>query len=240
MHESLVELLPSLQRGSTVACGGRAAVSLALALAAAPSGEGAWVGVAGVPELGVCAAADIGVALERLVMVTGDPACPQRWVDVLAAMIDGFDVIVIGHGVGRLNAGAVRRLQARAHSRGVVMLTIGVPAFGADLQLTADDGQWVGLGDGFGVASGRRVVVELGGRRMPRPKRAMMLLPDANGEVTPARGISVLGGAELRHEVVTGGDRRVPRQLAGREATRDAFDHGVPVGVVEEGDRLPA
>ena len=177
----LVGLLPALQRGSTIACGGRAGVSLALAIAAAPSREGAWVGVAGLAELGIRAAADMGVELERLVMVTGDPP----WVDVLAAMIDGFDVILVGHGVGqganRLGTGAVRRLQARAQSRGVVMLTVGVPALGADLQLTADDDQWVGLGQGHGVATGRRVSVELGGRRMPRPRRATVWLPGAGG-----------------------------------------------------------
>jgi hypothetical protein len=190
VHESLIELLPALQRGSTVACGGRAAVSVALALAAAPSCEGAWVGVAGLPELGIRAAADMGVALERLVMVTGDPP----WVDVLAAMIDGFDVILIGpvvgksvgNGIGKLGSGAVRRLQARAQSRGVVMLTVGVPALGADLQLTADDDQWIGLGNGHGVATRRRVLVEVGGRRMPRPRRATMWLPDADGAIAAA------------------------------------------------------
>ncbi len=177
VHHSLVELLPALQRGSTIACGGRAAVSLALALAAAPSCEGAWIGVAGLPELGIRAAADMGVALQRLVIVTGDPP----WVEVLAAMIDGFDVILVGQRVGRLASGAVRRLQARAQSRGVVMLTVGVPALGADLRMTADDDQWVGLGAGHGVASGRRVLVEVGGRRMPRPRRASIWLPDTNG-----------------------------------------------------------
>jgi hypothetical protein len=179
VHDALVELLPALQRGSTIACGGRAAVSLALALAAAPSRDGAWVGVAGLPELGVRAAADMGLALERLVMVAGDPP----WVDVLAAMIDGFDVILVGQRVGRLANGAVRRLQARAQSRGVVMLTVGVPALGADLQLTTDDARWIGLGDGHGVATGRRVLVELGGRRMPRSRRATMWLPDADGAI---------------------------------------------------------
>jgi hypothetical protein len=179
VHDALIELLPSLQRGSTIACNGRAAVSLALALAVGPSRDGAWVGIAGLPELGVRAAADMGLALERVVMVAGDPP----WVDVLAAMIDGFDVILVGRRVGRLASGAVRRLQARAQSRGVVMLTIGVPALSADLQLTTDDGQWVGLGDGHGVATGRRVLVELGGRRMPRPRRATMWLPDTRGDL---------------------------------------------------------
>jgi len=182
VHESLGDLLPSLQRGSTVACNGQAAVSLALALAAEPSRQGAWVGVAGLPELGIRAAVDMGVALERLVMVTGDPS----WVEVLAAMIDGFDVVVIGRRVGRLAGGAVRRLQARAQSRGVVMLTVGVPALGADLQISAEEGRWMGLGDGHGVASGRRLVVEVGGRRVPRSRRATMLLPDANGGIAIA------------------------------------------------------
>jgi hypothetical protein len=193
VHESLVELLPGLQRGSTIACEGRAAVSLALALAAAPSREGAWVGVAGLPELGICAAADMGVALERLVMVAGDPS----WVEVLAAMIDGFDVIVVGHRVSPLASGAVRRLQARAQSRGVVMLTIGVPALSADLRLTSDADRWIGLGDGHGVATGRRLKIELGGRRMPRPRRATMWLPDAAGGIATAPAAAIDASADL-------------------------------------------
>jgi hypothetical protein len=189
VHESLTCLLPAIQRGSTIACGGRAAVSLALALAAAPSAEGAWIGVAGIPELGIRAAADMGVALERLVMVGGEL---RAWVDVLAAMIDGFDVILVGWRVGKLASGAVRRLQARAQSRGVVMLTVGVPALGADLRLTADDDQWIGLGNGHGVATARRVMIEIGGRRMPRSQRAMMWLPDANGGLSPcSNGVDV-------------------------------------------------
>jgi len=182
VHDSLVGLLPSLQRGSIVACSGPTAVSLALALASAPSRVGAWVGVAGLPELGIRAASDMGVAVERLVMVTGDPS----WVDVLAAMIDGFDVVVVGRRVGRLAGGAVRRLQARAQSRGIVMLTVGVPALGADLQISAEQGTWIGLGNGHGVASGRQLVVEVGGRRVPRPRRATMWLPDANGSIADA------------------------------------------------------
>lgn len=236
VHESLVELLPSLQRGSTVACNGRAGVSLAMALATAPSREGAWVGVAGLPEFGIRAAVDMGMALERLVMVAGDP----MWVDVLAAMIDGFDVILVGQRVGRLSAGAVRRLQARVQSRGVVLLTVGMPSLGADLQVTADGDHWVGLGDGYGVATGRRVTLELAGRRMPRSRRASVWLPDAFGHITPAQEHSILGRTELRHQVLAGSDRCVAGRFAVGETARDALDQGVPIGVVEEGDRLPA
>ena len=66
------------------------------------------------------------------------------------------------------------------------MLTVGVPALGADLQLTAADDHWVGLGHGHGVATGRRVLVELGGRRMPRARQATVWLPDANGALAIA------------------------------------------------------
>jgi hypothetical protein len=103
-------------------------------------------------------------------------------------MIDGFDVVVVGRRVGRLAGGAVRRLQARAQSRGIVMLTVGASALGADLQISAGEGEWMGLGNGHGVASGRRLVVEVAGRRMPRPRRATMWLPDANGGIVGAGG----------------------------------------------------
>src|SRR3954452_4968493 len=72
VSDSLAELVPSLQRGSTIEWSGPAAVSLALALASAPSQQAAWVGVAGIPELALAAAADMAVALGRLAMVTGD------------------------------------------------------------------------------------------------------------------------------------------------------------------------
>ena len=55
-------LLPnaSLQRGSVVACTGSGAVSLALALAAGPSQQGAWVAVAGFPDIGVSSRCRVG------------------------------------------------------------------------------------------------------------------------------------------------------------------------------------
>jgi hypothetical protein len=229
VHESFAGLLPGLQRGATVTCEGPAAVSLALALAVAPSQQGAWVGVAGMPELSVRAAVEMGLALERLVMVADAVA----WVEVLAAMIDGFDVVMIGPDAGRVGA-SWRRLQARAQARGVVLLAVGVPALSGDLRMSTIAHHWVGLGEGHGVATGRHVVVELSGRRTPRPRQATMWLPDVHGRV------SVLGGAELRHQVLSGGDGCMAWRFPGTEATGDAFDHRVPVGVVEESDRLPA
>src|SRR5439155_941436 len=74
----LRELLPGggLRRGSTVAVGARfdragrpvwsaGATSLLLALIAAASRAGSWCAVVGVPALGVAAADELGVALDR-------------------------------------------------------------------------------------------------------------------------------------------------------------------------------
>ena len=80
------------------------------------------------------------------------------------------------------------------------MLTVGVPALGADLRMTADDDHWVGIGAGHGVATGRRVLVEAGGRRMPRPRRASMWLPDADGCVAAAESDACWPG-ELSSEL---------------------------------------
>jgi len=185
-------LLPGavLQRGSVVACEGSAAASLALALAAKPSQEGAWVAVAGFPDIGLAAAAEIGVVLARLVMVTEPTANPTAsfndatWADVLAAMIDGFDVLLLGPGTLRVRTNTARRLVARAQARGAVIITVGAnAAFAGDLRFEVTQTSWQGLGDGHGVAHGRCARVQLTGRRVPRPRNTELWLPAASGQI---------------------------------------------------------
>jgi hypothetical protein len=187
-------LLPSatVQRGSVLGCEGPAAVSLALALAAGPSLAGSWVAVAGLPQVGVAAAVELGIAPERLVMVAEPTARfdDAQWAEVLAAMIDGFDVLLVGPGAHGVRTGTARRLQARLQARGAVMVTVAGPGsvpspFGADLRFEAGGAVWQGLGEGHGVARGRRAEVQLSGRRVPRPRRAELWLPGADGTVEP-------------------------------------------------------
>jgi hypothetical protein len=187
------ELVPqcALQRGSVVSCHGAAAVSLALAVAAGPSQEGAWVGVVGFPTLGLAAAAEAGVVLERLVAVTGEFSDAQ-WADLLAACIDGFDVVVLGPGTQAVRPATVRRLLARLQSRGAVAVTVGAPAFGSDLRFDCAESVWVGWGLGHGVAQGRVARVTLSGRRVPRTREARLWVPAVDGrvEVVPAGPVS--------------------------------------------------
>lgn len=181
-------LLPGavLQRGSIVGCEGTAAVSLALALAAGPSQHGAWVAVAGLPDLGVAAASELGVVPSRVVMLTEPtPAFDEATLaDALAAMIDGFDVVLLGPGTARLRPTTTRRLAARVQARGAVIITIGAnSAFVDDVRCIATHSTWHGIGDGCGVASGRRAEIQVAGRRVPHPRSGELWLPAATGRV---------------------------------------------------------
>ncbi len=182
--EALQPLLPDagLRRGWVVAAEGAAATSLALALAAGASAAGSWVGVVGVPSLGLAAAAELGVDLSRLVLVA--PPSPGEWATVAATLVDAFDVVLAGP-PRRGAAGVARRLQARVRERGAVLCT--VRASGGtepDLTLTATAVDWEGLEHGAGHLRARRVVVQATGRRAAaQPRRATLWLPDARGAV---------------------------------------------------------
>src|SRR5436305_13342772 len=72
-----------LVRGSVVTVD---SLAVALALLAAPSAAGGWCAVAGVPELGLAAAADAGVDLQRFVVV---PSPGEQWAVTIATLLDG-------------------------------------------------------------------------------------------------------------------------------------------------------
>lgn len=193
---ALEGLLPGagLRRGATVSVDGPAATSLALAAAAGPSRDGAWVAAVGFPSLGLLAAAELGVALERLVLVadpgTDDDHDGAAWPAVVAALVDAFEVVLV-HARQRVGAADGRRLAARARERGAVLVQVGASRptgstwpEGADVALTVVDATWEGLGEGHGHLRARRVTVEGGGRRdASRPRRAELWLPSADGAV---------------------------------------------------------
>jgi hypothetical protein len=192
--DPLAPLLPSgaLVRGQTVACRGVAAPSLALALAVEATATGSWLAVVDVPWLGVEAAAELGVPLERLVRV--DARAAGDWADLTAAVLDGFEV-VITRIPRRLDTGARRRVQARVKAREAVLLAVGDPP-GVDVVMEASAPVWEGVEQGWGHLRGRRVTVESSGRRVPRPRRVDLWLPAPGGGVavveepsTPLRSV---------------------------------------------------
>jgi hypothetical protein len=186
--EPLAPLLPGggLRRGSTVAvAAGPGATSLLFALLAEASAGGAWVGVVGRPELGLVAAAEAGLRLERLALV---PRPGPELVAVTSALLDGLDVVVVaGAERAGVRAAGRQRLAARARQRGAVLLALGSWP-GADLELGCGGLRWQGLGTGAAGGSGRlcsrRVDVQLGGRGVaPGGCSAELLLPAPGGGV---------------------------------------------------------
>jgi hypothetical protein len=189
--DPLQPLLPEggLARGRTVACRGAAATSLTLALAAAATEAGAWLAVVDVPWLGVEAAAELGVPLERLVRV--EAADALSWADLVAAVLDGFELVVT-RVPRRVNAGVLRRVQSRIQAREGVLLAVGDPGpLGADVVIEASTPVWEGVEDGAGHLRGRRVTVVASGRRIPRPRRAELWLPGPDGVVAAVDPVTV-------------------------------------------------
>ena len=189
---ALAPVLPAgLARGSTVGVGpgGRPCRSpdlyLLLAVVAGASAAGSWCAIVGLPDLGVEAAAAMGVDLGRLALVP-DPG--ERWPTVVATLLDGIDLVVLGGSV-RVRAGDARRLSARARNRGAVLVVADWPET-PDLVVTAGTGTWEGLGRGHGHLFRRRVDVEVGGRRGGRPRRAELWLPSASGTAEPVEPVT--------------------------------------------------
>lgn len=178
-------LLPGrgLRRGSTVAVSTQApgGTSLMLALLAAASRAGSWCAVVGVPALGVLAAAELGIVLDRLVLVP-DPG--PEWPTVVASLIDGVDVVVtaVPGPVARPIAG---RLAARARQRGSVLMPYG-RWDGADVTLSVLSGRWEGLGQGRGRLKRRKVTIGARGRgAAARPREVVVWLPGVPGGFRP-------------------------------------------------------
>ncbi len=193
----LARLLPGggLRRGSTIAV--RGATSLVLALLAAATRDGSWAAVTGLPELGLAAAAELGVDLERIALV---PHPGAELVAVLSALVDGFDLVVLGPSpAAGVQPQTARRLAGRVRNRGTVLLTAG-PWPGADLELKVSGRRWHGLTqDGYGHLRARDVVATSQGRgAATRPSSVRLQLPGVEGAMTgggsPARRLVEVAG----------------------------------------------
>lgn len=184
VDEAFASMLPDagLVRGRVVGCTGPAAMSLALSLGSRAAATGAWLAVVGVPMLGAEAAGELGVPLERLVMV-GTDGRPATWAERVGAAADGFDLILT-----RPPAGAervVRKVRQRLQARGVVLLAVGptAPGISCDIEFSTASVEWAGVGVGHGSLMGRRAMVRVSGRRMPRSVERELWLPGPHGRV---------------------------------------------------------
>jgi hypothetical protein len=180
---ALRELLPrGLQRGSVVATGDWAL--LCLALAAGASSAGSWCAIAGLPDIGVVAAADAGLDPDRLLLVAEPGAA---WPQVVAALLDGCDLVLL-RPPSRPSAQVRRRVEAVTRRHGGVLVVVGDWA-GSQCRLTIADREWTGIGTGHGRLRARRVHVMVDGRGAAARSRAQWLwLPGPDGTAAVVAG----------------------------------------------------
>jgi hypothetical protein len=180
--DPLVPLLPGggLRRGSVVAVYG--SMALLLALLAAATAQGIWAAVLGVDDLGVLAAAEVGVVVRRLALIPRPGLDPAP---VAAALLDGVSLVALA-GADRMPPGARRSLAARTRQCGSVLLPLGHWP-GADVELSCRTEAWHGAEAGYGRLCSREVVVRAVGRgAAARPRTTRLLLPDPDGAVAEA------------------------------------------------------
>ncbi|MCA5893503.1 hypothetical protein LEP48_09075 [Isoptericola sp. NEAU-Y5] len=199
VHPDLAVLLPGgmLRGGSVLSVQGSA--TLLLALLAAASADGAWTAFVGAPTIGMLAAAEAGFDLSRTALVPAPgPDAPL----VLAALLDGMDVVVAGPRAALSDADR-RRLTARARERATVLVSQSRWP-GAHVTLDARGGAWSGVEQGAGWLR----------------RRTLSVLRTGRGAV--ARPVEIEVEVPVRAEVV------VPSQNVGQSNGRDAVRDGAP------------
>lgn len=186
-----------LTRGSTIGVvGNQGCVALTFALLAEAMREGSWVAVVDSPWLGLAALAGLGLPLQQLVMVERTDA---HWGSVMAALVDGFDLVVYSsRSVGERDH---RRIRAHVREKGSVLVQIGErnqrsTQAAVDLRFEVADVDWFGLGQGHGHLARRQVQVEVSGRRQRRHRSGPLWLPDAAGLIRPVTPEELSGSSE--------------------------------------------
>ena len=162
-----------LARGSVVSVLGQGATSLLFTLLAGP--EAPWTALVGMPGVGLLAAAEFGIDLDRVVVI---PEPGPDVLQVLSILVDGVDMIAVALPTKVMPGPSRQRvLTGRLRQRGSVLLVMG-PWPGADLVLTASWTGFSGLGRGHGRLRDRELTVEVGGRGAAagRGARASLLL----------------------------------------------------------------
>lgn len=197
----LERLLPrGVAQGSVVQVEGSTTVLLAMVQAAV--GEDRWCALVGMPNLGWAAAAS-ALNLQRVVAV---PRPAPDIAGVLGALIDGFDVLMVGPCPG-LSPADRRTLTSRLRQRGAVLLT-DQAWFGAHVELTVRTAAWDGLGRGHGLLRGRQMLITSTGRGAPGGVRQVRVAAGRDG-LREVADLVAMPGTTVRREMAPEAEQRV-------------------------------
>ncbi len=147
-----------LGRGSVTVVKG--STSLLMSLLAEISDRRVWMVLLGMPEVGLAALHQQGIALPQLVLVP-DPGLQSA--TAVAAALDGFEVVVCGPQVS-LSDRDRRRLMGKVRQNHRVLLSV-TSWPGAGAEITALRSQWYGIDAGDGWLQGSHLTVTCAGRR---------------------------------------------------------------------------
>lgn len=169
---------------SLAAQAGSANSSLALALAAATTAQGSWVVALGWPSLGLVAAHNLGVNLNRLVLA--DVSSSEETLLALDTLVGSVELIMVNN--LRLNGREHRHLTSRLRTRGTTLISVNTSWHTTpDITLWASTLSWEGLGNGHGHLRLRRVNIRSRGRRKASQERSVQVwLPGPEGKVESA------------------------------------------------------
>ena len=174
---ALASLLPSsgLERGGVYACAGDAPMSLLFSLVATATSVGSWLACVDVPRVGLMAAHEYGVALQR-VMCVSTGGHTQSYAQVVGALVDGIDLVVVSSPT--CSAAETRRIVARAKASGSVLIILGrAGQFSPDVVLSSSTTEW----HFHTHASSRTMSVQAHGRRVYSQRALTVQLPAADG-----------------------------------------------------------
>ncbi|GAB2570092.1 hypothetical protein [Leucobacter ruminantium] len=159
-HAGLRTLLPggALRKGASYSVHG--SQQLALALMSASSASGAWCGVIGCRSFGAEAAVELGVALDRCVLI---PEPGAHAISLASALCEILTVVLL-RATSTPRAGDAERISARLREHGAALIVLGDwPRPESTLRVTGS--QWTGLGRGHGALRSRRLAVRTQDRR---------------------------------------------------------------------------
>lgn len=179
-HPALAGIV-QLRAGGAYAVDG---LTLAMALLAGPSQAGEWCAVVGVDDFGVEAAAELGINLDRTIVV---PKPRESWLEATAALVDVATLVVV-RPPARVPERVAEKLGARLRTRGSALVAVCGPGIDwprAEVRLTAGEPRWSGVGRGEGHLRARRLVVEA--RRGAAPaRRTSLWFPAEDGALRRA------------------------------------------------------
>jgi hypothetical protein len=184
LSPGLDQLFPEggLRRGATYQVDTSA--SLLWALLARPTTAGVWCAVLGMPDLGLAAAEDMGVNLDRLILV---PHPGAQWLPVLSALIDVVGIVALGP-LGVPSERQVGTLLGRMRDReATVLVQSAWPR--TDASISVSQHHWQGLGQGRGILHEHRVDITVHSRTRRTIRRCEMVIDAWGAHYRPAQAV---------------------------------------------------